>query len=62
MRIPKCTKTVSGKHKWIDGYWIPVGALWDNPPHPDEPFWMPKRCAYCGVVDDRLPKPYKEAK
>jgi len=47
MKIPKCPKTVSGKHKWIEG----CKELWiEDDVHL---FKLQPYCAYCGMTDDR---------
>lgn len=54
MKIPKCTKTVSGKHKWRDGsyYSMFMDDMWGNP------FLhiRPTKCEHCGMIDDRTPR------
>lgn len=45
MKIPKCPKSVTGKHKFIKMH---NGVLWGD--------FFKWECANCGMVDDRIEK------
>lgn len=47
MKLPKCPKTVSGKHSFVTKYFYISGI------------YAPS-CDYCGLVDDRKTKNDKE--
>lgn len=46
MKVPKCPKTVTGKHTWkkINLYYD--GEKWHS-------FEIKPVCIYCGLIDDR---------
>jgi hypothetical protein len=65
MKIPKCTKAITGEHKWITEKWGVVGMKEEK--HEgyfgigNTSITMPKYgtlkitpyCKYCGMIDDR---------
>ena len=55
MKVPKCPKTVSGKHLWkdyFDGYGEIVYGEGTGLPVSGVPKLI-KKCEACGMIDDR---------
>jgi len=46
MKIPKCPKTITRKHKWFAPTWYIS----------EDPLQGKPRCIYCGLIDDRKKK------
>jgi hypothetical protein len=55
MKIPKCTKTVTGKHVWIDGVWDIMTGERSGSIRYTFPYEH-IRCLACDMVDDRRRK------
>ena len=49
IKIPPCTKRVSGKHSWVPK--IPETGVW--PWSKTEWVKIQPVCIYCGLIDDR---------
>ena len=54
MKIPKCPKTVSGKHKWKTKNWGVTEEINMVPIYGT--FKITPNCEYCGLIDDRKTK------
>lgn len=62
MKIPKCSKTISGKHNWFPlvysiyyELYIGVGEIQES-----QKEVKGKECRFCGLIDDRKPKHGKD--
>jgi len=57
MKVPKCPKSVSGKHSWVKERFGVVGAEKDSKTGLYAPkfgmFKIRPHCRYCKMVDDR---------
>jgi len=56
MKIPKCRKTISGKHNWSKGRWSLsiAGDEIHGIVARDILYWDKTiKCCYCGLIDDR---------
>jgi len=57
MRIPKCSKTVTGKHKWIRERLGMKVEKYNIITHDFVPIFgtlkITPYCEYCGLIDDR---------
>ena len=47
MKIPKCSKTISGKHEFVKKYGNDYGRNYGDS------WYKYPECRYCGLIDDR---------